>query len=750
MPVKPKSTYSSSLPSFFWTMAIACLCSGAAAQQKPTSPNIIFILVDDQGYGDLGSFFQKSRLQSANAGKPVEFSPSLDKLAGEGAMLTQYYCAAPICAPSRASLILGVSQGHANVRDNQFDKALDDNYTMASTLRSLGYSTAAIGKWGLEGNDKYDLNGYLWPAHPLKRGFDYFFGYMRHADGHEHYPKEALYRKYWAENSKAVWQNETNITQKLDKCYTADLWTAAAKKYIVDHIRGSEKAKPFLLYLAYDTPHAVLELPTGKYPAGGGLHGGIRWLGTPGHFINTAEGKPDSYVYPEYAGATYDDDGNPATPEIPWPDTYKRYATANRRIDDAVGDLVQLLKDLKIDSNTIIVYTSDNGPSDQSYLPEDNFVPNHPTFFESYGPFEGIKADTWEGGIHLPAIVRWPGKIPAGKKLDIPVIAYDWAPTFIDIAGQPVPQHMDGVSILPSLTGKGKQQEPLVYIEYKGDDSTPAYKEFAPEKRGRIRGQMQVLRLGNLAGVRYNIQSADDDFEIYDLVKDPAQHHNLALDGNRKVQWSPVLTSFNGNTIKSTDIKTLQAYMKDRVLQVRLAGNGSPRPYDSALIAPVVNKNVTAGMEWKTYSGKFKWIPKTANLQTTASGFAAFPNLNPEEKGINTLTVFEGFIKVPDDGEYTFYMSCDAKAFLRIHDIQVIDEDYGYPGNLIRSTSLFLKAGLHPFSLSYYRTEDRGPAFLKLDWSGPGVHRQRMGKDVFFREQSAKQKAGLWIKNGSK
>ena len=178
------------------------LCAGAmdsiAQQQAAKQPNIIFILADDQGYGDIGAFFQQQRAKLKDASKPTELSPHIDQLAAGGAMLMHYYCAAPICAPSRSSLMLGVSQGHANVRDNQFDKALDDNYTMPSTLRTLGYSTAIIGKWGLQGNDKYDLNGYQWPAHPLKRGFDYYFGYMRHADGHEHYPKEALYRKYWA------------------------------------------------------------------------------------------------------------------------------------------------------------------------------------------------------------------------------------------------------------------------------------------------------------------------------------------------------------------------------------------------------------------------------------------------------------------------------------------------------------------------------------------------------------------------
>src|SRR5690606_5275104 len=154
-----------------------------------------------------------------------------------------------------------------------------------------------------------------------------------------------------------------------DKCYTGDLFTAAAKKYIIDHQQGKDAQKPFFIYLAYDTPHAVLELPTQAYPAGGGLNGGLQWLGTPGRMINTASGEPDSYLYPAYAQATYDDDRDPATPEVSWPDTYKRYASVNQRIDEQVGDILQLLRDLKIDEHTLVVFTSDNGPSQESYLP---------------------------------------------------------------------------------------------------------------------------------------------------------------------------------------------------------------------------------------------------------------------------------------------------------------------------------------------------------------------------------------------
>src|SRR5690606_22532135 len=143
--------------------------SVSAQQNKAVQPNIIFILTDDLGYGDVGIFYQQQRAAAKDRSEPWMFTPHLDRLAENGAQLTHQYCPAPVCAPSRASLMLGQSQGHANVRDNQFDKALEDNYTMASVLRTAGYTTAVFGKWGLQGSKKWDKDGDKWPAHPLNR-----------------------------------------------------------------------------------------------------------------------------------------------------------------------------------------------------------------------------------------------------------------------------------------------------------------------------------------------------------------------------------------------------------------------------------------------------------------------------------------------------------------------------------------------------------------------------------------------------
>ena len=706
------------------------------AQQK--KPNIIFILTDDQGYGDVGVFFQNQR---AKEGKPYERSPYLDQLAESGAILTDQYSAAPVCAPSRASLMLGVSQGHANVRDNEFDRAIDSNYTMASTLRSLGYATIAIGKWGLQGSKPWDKDGDEWNARPTNRGFDQFFGYMRHMDGHEHYPKESI---YFPEHKQVeVWDQGKNITPELDKCYTPDLWTAYAKKWIIDHQHAAGKDKPFFMYLAFETPHAVLELPTQAYPKGQGLHGGLKWLGTPGHMINTASGTPDSYIHPDYANATYDDDNNPATKEVPWPETYKRYAMSNRRIDYCVGDLMALLKDLKIDENTIIVFTSDNGPSIEDYLPK-GYAHVQPTFFASYGPFDGIKRDNWEGGVRMPVIAAWPGHIPAGKVVNKPSISYDWATTFIQAAGAVAPERMDGVSLLPELTGKGKQQSSLIYNEYFVPGRTPNFKEFAPAHRNRLRRQMQLMRLDSFVAVRYDIKTAEDNFEIYNVVTDPQQTHNLALTPTLPVKiGSPAPVGTNFKTVED-----LQQYFKAKVLQSRRPEKWAKRPYDSALVPAVNATAVQNGLNWRFYKGLYKWIPQVKTLKAAQSGHIAsidLKGIKAVKSNSNGVVVIEGYIKAPTDGEYTFYLNGQSNSFLRLHDMQLIDADFGYTPGREKTAQVFLKAGLHPLRLYYHiktaeesknvnKTKENRQAAssVQLQWSGPGFTKQTITPPNLF------------------
>jgi arylsulfatase A-like enzyme len=652
---------------------------GLLSAQVQKKPNIIFILVDDMGYGDVGVFTQNQRQKSGDRSKPFEISPNLDAMAAKGVRFTNQYCNAPVCAPSRASILTGMNQGNAFVRDNQFDKQLENNHTMGTVLKAAGYNTVAIGKWGLQGVKEDEP---YWPAHPLKRGFDSYFGYIRHKDGHEHYPFEGLY-----DGKKQVWSDYKNVVKDLSKCYTTDLWTAAAKKWIIDHENGKDNAKPFFMYLAYDCPHAVLELPTQAYPHGKGLKGGMQWLGQSGHMISTASGKVDSYIYPEYAHATYDNDNNPATPEVPWPETYKRYATATHRVDDAVGDLMQLLIDLNIDNNTLVVFTSDNGPSIESYLPA-SYVPNFPTFFGSYGPFDGIKRDCWEGGLRVPTIVKWPGHVEPGKVSNTPSMLSDWLATFAEAAHIQPPARSDGVSLMPSLTGVGQQQPGLVYAEYYEPGVTPDFKEFEPSRRGRQRNQMQMLRSGDVVGVRYNVKSLKDDFEIYDVVKDPKETINLgAQPGYQK----------------------MQAEMKAKVLQVRHADEEAPRPYDSDLIpSDLVSGPLLPGLGWKFYNGDFPWVVSEQNLHIDGKGSCG--KIAGNEAGYKKgMTCYQGLVKIPKDGKYIFSLKATGKAYLRLHEATLIDADFGYKQGTERSGSANLKEGLHPIKLYYLPMANMSP-----------------------------------------
>ena len=649
-------------------------------QAPPPKPNIIFILVDDMGWGDVGAFWQNQRKANNDRTEPWQRTPALDALAASGAMLTNHYTAAPVCAPSRASLLLGVHQGHANVRDNQFDKALQDTHTLGTVLKQAGYHTAAIGKWGLQGGGRQAAGPDQWPAYPLKRGFDYFLGYVRHRDGHEHYPKEALYR-----NPAEVWENDANIAPQLDKTYTADLWTAAAKRYITQQARTRD-AQPFFLYLAYDTPHAVLELPTQAYPAGGGLKGGLQWVGEPGHMINTASGEVDSYVYPEYASATYDHDDNPATPEVHWPETYQRYASSCRRIDDGVGDLVQLLRDLGLYDNTLIVFSSDNGPSKESYLGDEQ-VPNEADFFNSFGPFDGIKRDTWEGGVREPAIVSWPARIPADQVIAEPSAMYDWMATFAEAAGIPAPARSDGVSLLPLLSGERESVAHPVYVEYFNNQKTPEYGEFQPAHRGRARNQMQLIRLGDFSGVRYDIQSAGDDFEIYNVVEDPQQSEDL---GGKP--------AFQG----------LQALMKASVLQMRQPDQSATRPYDEALAPAVEPRLPTEGLSRSAYPGEFPWAADVSGLEPAARGVSGGLDASVLDKP--GMLVFEGLVQVPADGEYRFSLETETVAVIRMHDALLLDEG-------VTEASIRLAAGFHPIRVYCLKKTGREKA-LDLRWKG--------------------------------
>ncbi len=669
---------------FFAALAASLVIASATHGQ--TRPNVVFILVDDMGWGDLGVFHQNGRNFASDRGAPAFVTPTLDAMAAAGVQLRRHYCPAPVCAPSRASLLLGVHQGHANVRDNAFDKALEDNHTLGTVLRQAGYATALIGKYGLQGS------GLPAPARPELRGFDFFFGYLEHGDAHFHYPKET---------GANVYDGTTEVTATLDKCYSTDLIAARAKKWMVDH-HAAHPEQPFFALVTFTAPHARLDVPTMAYPAGRGTAGGIQWSGTPGSAINTASGTINSWIHPDYATATWDNDGNPATTEVAWPDYAKRHATMIRRVDDAIDDILHTLDDLGVGQDTLVVFTSDNGPHNEAG--SGGSYTYNPTFFDSFGPLDGIKRDTWEGGLRVPTLARWPARIPAGRISTTACQFHDWLPTFAEIAGVPAPARTDGVSLLPTLTGEGTQRPGTVYVEYFFGGSTPTYAEFAPVHRGATRNQQQVIHVDGYKGVRYNVASAADDFRIHDTLADPQETTDLAG--------------------TSAFFTALQQKMKDRVLQVRRPSGGVTRPYDSALVPAVQPGSTVPGLDFAAYEGAFPWVPDVTGLPPVTTGQSTGIDLAVRPREADVALHFTGWLVVPSDGTYTFHLTTDARAFLRLHDAAVIDADFPYtPGSEV-SASVNLAAGRHPIRLTYARGSGGGTPSLSLEWSGPGLVRQ--------------------------
>ncbi len=647
-------------------------------EAPPPKPNIIFILTDDLGYGDLGVLFQNQR---AEAGLPSHKTPRLDQMANEGMLLTRHYVPAPVCAPSRASLLQGVHQGHAQIRDNQFDKALSDNHNLATVLKEAGYTTGLIGKYGLQGRE--GSNPGTWEAYPTKRGFDYFFGYVRHRDGHNHYPAHEAPDRPPVE----FYSGNEEISSQLKGCYTTDLFIAAAKKWITDNTNNSP-GQPFFLYLAYDTPHAGLEVASTPYPEGGGLNGGLEWIGEDGNFINTAEEPVNDYIHPDYA-------------EKDWPDTQKRFASIVRRIDNATGDLRQLLIDLNIDENTLIVFSSDNGPHRESY----GYGDYDPTLFDSFGPFDGIKRDTWEGGIRMPTFARWPGHIPSNTSNNTPTQFHDWLSTFSELAGLPAPGRSDGVSLVPLLMGNDDQVKSKVYVEYFEGRPTPEYEEFHPSHAGQLRRQMQVVYLDGYKGVRYDIDSWSDNFRIYDTSEDQGETNDLA-----------------GSNDYFTD---LQERMKKEVIRLRRPDTTAVRPYDRVPVPAHSITGLEKGLRYQVYETSTPWVPDIGTLKKDPVETGTVENFDPDVRTRDNQIVilYTGLLEAPETGKYSLSLKMNGKGVLRIHKATVIDADKLYDPGTFLTTDIHLEKGFHPIQFTFCNMEETNPS-IQLELSGPGFSMQ--------------------------
>ena len=426
-------------------------CTESLRQDTPSSknkPNIIFIMADDLGYGDLGCY-----------GQTQIKTPHIDRLAAQGMRFTDHYAGSTVCAPSRCSLMTGLHTGHTYVRGNREIKPmgqlplLPDTVTMPKVLKKAGYATALIGKWGLGGPGSTGI--------PNKQGFDYFFGYLCQRHAHNYYP-EFLFRNEErvplpgnkVANPRA---DGAGVAEERGQ-YSHDLIAEEAMKFI-----ETNKDRPFFLYLAVTIPHANNEA-------------GRKGMEVPDHGI-------------------YKDRD--------WPEPQKGHAAMISRLDRDLGRIMETLKKSGIDKKTLILFTSDNGPHREGGA--------NPEFFDSNGLLRGNKRDLYEGGIRVPLIARWPGRIKPGTESRHVSAFWDFLPTFAELAGGEHLPSVDGISMLLTLMGKPTKQKQHEFL----------YWEF------HERGSKQAVRMGDWKAVRFGVSGK---LELYNLKEDIGEKHDIAED----------------------------------------------------------------------------------------------------------------------------------------------------------------------------------------------------------------------------
>jgi arylsulfatase A-like enzyme len=414
-------------------------------------PNLIWIMADDLGYADLGCYGQK-----------VITTPNIDRMAKEGLRFTHFYAGATVCAPSRSVLMTGLHHGHTRVRGNagQTNPAAQalkpGDVTVASILQKAGYKTALIGKWGL-GNVGAAEQGL-----PRKHGFDYFYGYLSQGHAHNHFP-DYLWRNESREplSNVIVPVGEDGAGYATEAIHFADdLFSDDALKFVTEN-----KAQPFFLYWSMVIPHANNERG--------------RILGDGAHV-------PD---YGPYA-------------DKDWPNPDKGQAAMITRLDGYVGRMMEHLRSLGIAENTLVIFTSDNGPHNESKHDLARFNPA--------GPYTGIKRSLTDGGIRVPFIAWWPGKVKAGESAHVGYFP-DWLPTAAELAGAPVPEKIDGLSIVPVLTGKldAQKQHEFLYWEFH---------EGGFKQAALYQGRWKGIRTGG----------PDAPVQLFDQLNDVAESDNVA------------------------------------------------------------------------------------------------------------------------------------------------------------------------------------------------------------------------------
>lgn len=449
----------------FFVWLVLSLSGATIASADP--PNIIYIMADDLGYAELGCYGQ-TKIQT----------PNIDRLAAEGMRFTQFYSGSPVCAPSRCTVLTGLHTGHAVVRNNDrigdWDLGLPNvnggqyplpqgTATVATLLQHQGYDTAFIGKWGLGGRGT--------SGEPRKHGFDRFFGYLCQRQAHTHYP-EFLF------DNETVLEIPENFEGKRAR-HSHDMMTEQALKWV-----GQRKDdKPFFLYLAPAIPHVSIQATDAamaKYE---------------GRFK-----EPRAYKQSRPGG--YTSQSKPRT----------GYAAMVHMLDRDVGRLLDLLDEKGLANNTLVIFTSDNGPTYNGGTDS--------SFFGSTGPLGGMKTSVLEGGIRVPFVVRWPDYVAANTVSDHVCAAWDLLPTFAQAAGKTVPDKIDGLSMLPELTGEGEQVK-----------HTALYWELAPQQALRAGDWKLVLNPRNPKTTR----KLAGDVHLFHLGNDPGETKDLAKDHPEQV-----------------------------------------------------------------------------------------------------------------------------------------------------------------------------------------------------------------------
>ncbi len=427
---------------------LATLASGSRLTAAERPPNIVLVVADDLGCFELGCY-----------GQTKIKTPHIDALAKGGMTFTRFYAGCPVCAPSRCALMTGKHMGHATVRNNvQFKKGAEGQFpiraedvTAAEVLRAKGYATGAMGKWGL---GMFDTSG-----SPLKHGFDLFYGYNCQAHAHTHYPTH-LYR-----NDKGFDLKDNDGAT--GKQYSHDLFEAEALGFI-----ETNKAKPFFLYLPFTVPHVAVQVPDDS--------------------LNEYKGKlGDDPAYDGKKGYR------------PHPTPHAAYAAMVTRMDRSVGRVVEKLKAAGLEKNTLVLFTSDNGPTH-------NVGGADSDFFNSAGKLRGLKGSVYEGGLRVPLIAYMPGTIKPGAVTDTPFYFPDVLPTLCEFAGAKVPEQLDGISFRPLLTGAKQRGHDFLYWEF------PGY------------GGQQAVIEGEWKAVRQNLAKGVVKTELYNLATDEGEKEDVA------------------------------------------------------------------------------------------------------------------------------------------------------------------------------------------------------------------------------